>query len=90
MYFTKVRSFLVMAMLVTLLSVGSFSSANAQGIVVNPQPVPIGCYFQGNYYPIGTKLHFQLSETLDVTMTCTAKFNAINGIPRFVAEWVYS
>ena len=39
MYFKKTRSLLVMAMLAAVLFMGSFSNANAQEIVVNPQPI---------------------------------------------------
>ncbi len=90
MYFKKTRSLLVMAILAAVLFMGSFSNASAQEIVVNPQPIPLGCYFHGNYYPVGTQLHFQLSETLDVTMTCTRKVQVINGFSRLVFDWSYS
>lgn len=82
----KVRILLVVALLSIMMVAGNVSPA-AAAQTLTPAP-PLGCTLHGDFYPLGTVLHFRLPyPPADIWMRCEmGRAPGPNGLdPR----WVY-
>ena len=87
----KIRSMFVLAVLAVALFAGSATPASAQIVGRELKPAPMGCYLNGELYPLGTTLHFDMPDPRpDVNMTCTLAFKIVDGRLHTVYKWVYS